>query len=112
MRLILRLLATLCFEPTILGAQGIRPSQMTRTTSTTGLNDSALVVVSDSARRTRAATTAQIRKALAVKAFDSLSVTGLFHFASDSASDFGTSSLRAKRGWFADTLRSGPHIPG
>jgi hypothetical protein len=47
-------------------------SSLPRTTSTTGLNDSALVATSDSARATRAASLAQYRKALSVKAFDSL----------------------------------------
>lgn len=56
-------------------AQNLRT--LTRSTSTTGANDSALTLVNDSASRTRAASLAQIRKALSVKAFDSLITTKL-----------------------------------
>jgi hypothetical protein len=44
---------------------------------TGGLNDSALVLVSDSAHRTRAASLAQMRKGLSLKGFDSLFTTSL-----------------------------------
>lgn len=59
-------------------AQDLR--RLTRATSVTGLNDSALTLASDSARRTRAASIAQFRKALSVKAFDSLVATGASRF--------------------------------
>lgn len=65
-----RFLVALALVPSLLGAQQLR--QMTRSISTTGLNDSALTLISDSASRTRAGSIAQLRKALSTKAFDSL----------------------------------------
>lgn len=73
-----KLLAVLALLPSLLGAQQLRT--MTRTTSTTGLNDSALTFISDSGSRTRAASIAQLRKSLSIKAFDSLKATGVGTF--------------------------------
>lgn len=53
-------------------AQGQNLRQLARSTAITGTNDSALTLVSDSANRTRAASISELRKALAVAAFDSL----------------------------------------
>lgn len=69
------LLAGVLALPTLVEAQIGVTTKMTRTTSTSGLNDSALVAVVDSAKLTRAATVAQLRKTLARKAFDSIRVT-------------------------------------
>src|SRR4051812_34936920 len=60
--------------PLSLSAQTL-PS-LPRSVTGAGLNDSALTLVSDSARRTRAASLAQFRKALSLKAFDSLITAG------------------------------------
>lgn len=68
-------LAFLVLVSSLGGAQSL--PLLTRTTSTTGLNDSALTLISDSAQRTRAATVLQYRKALSVHAFDSLLTTKL-----------------------------------
>lgn len=69
-------LALLClFVPTLLHGQ-VKLSTLTRSTSVTGMNDSALTLVTDSATRTRAATIAQLRKSLSVFAFDSLLTAG------------------------------------
>jgi hypothetical protein len=56
-------------------SQGQSLSNFTRATQATGLNDSTLVYVSDSARRSRAAVLPQFRKALSISAFDSI-ITG------------------------------------
>lgn len=62
--------------PALGRTQTIKLSAMARCLSTTGCNDSALTLVTDSAVRTRATTIAQFRKALSVHAFDSLITAG------------------------------------
>ncbi len=54
------LLAASCAVPALVSAQNVR--QLPRATATTGVNDSALVLVSDSASRTRAVSTHELFK--------------------------------------------------
>jgi hypothetical protein len=95
-------LALLLF-PAMLNAQSLR--QMTRSTSTTGLNDSALTLISDSAATTKAGSVAQLRKALATKSWDSLLVATRL-IGTDSTWTIGKAAglQRPKQIWVVDTV--------